>query len=192
MEAGWIVNTAGCRGRLVAEMAGLDLPVEPRSRTTFVFDCRQPIDAIVPLTITPAGVHFRREQHHYMCGAVPRTDDPVDYDDLDARHDEFEEQIWPLLARYVPQFDQVHVVAAWGGQYDYNTLDHNMIIGASAQVENFVFVNGFSGHGLQHGPAVGRGVSELITYGAYRTIDLSALGYERIANRTPMLESAVI
>jgi glycine/D-amino acid oxidase-like deaminating enzyme len=173
-------------------MAGLDLPVEPRARTSFVFDCRQPIDGVVPLTITPAGVHFRREQNHYMCGAVPSVDVAVDYDDLAIRHEEFEEQIWPVLARYVPQFDRVHVVASWGGQYDYNTLDHNLVIGASEEVGNFVFVNGFSGHGLQQGPAVGRGVSELITYGEYRTIDLTPLGYERIVKHAPILESAVI
>ncbi len=188
----WVVNTAGCRAKLVAAMAGLDLPVEPRARTSFVFDCRTPIDSIVPLTITPVGVHFRREQTHFMCGAVPDNDVVVDYDDLEVRHDEFEDKIWPVIARYVPQFDKVHVVTSWGGQYDYNTLDHNLIIGPSDQVENFVFANGFSGHGLQQGPAVGRGISEHITYGNYRTINLSPLGYGRIARGEPIHENAVI
>lgn len=192
IETDWVVNSAGCRAKLIAGMVGLDLPVEPRARTSFVFDCRTPISATVPLTITPAGVHFRREQHHYMCGAVPVNDVVVDYDDLDARADEFEELIWPVLAQYVPQFDEVQVVASWGGQYDFNTLDHNLVIGPSNDVENFVFVNGFSGHGLQQGPAVGRGVSELITCGEFRTIDLSQLGYERIMTRTPIHEGAVI
>ncbi|BAN02319.1 NAD(P)/FAD-dependent oxidoreductase [Ilumatobacter coccineus] len=190
--ADWVVNSAGCRAKLIAEMVGLELPVEPRARTSFVFDCRTPIDAIVPLTITPAGVHFRREQNHYMCGTAPDVDTAVDYDDLRARHDEFEDKIWPVLARYVPQFDQVHVVASWGGQYDYNTLDHNLVIGPGGDVENFLFVNGFSGHGLQQGPAVGRGVSEWITYGEFRAIDLRPLGYERIVSGTPIREDAVI
>ncbi len=190
--ADWVVNTAGCHASKIAAMVGLDLPVEPRARTSFVFDCRQPIDSIVPLTITPAGVHFRREQHHYMCGAVPDPDVAIDVEDLDARDDEFEELIWPVIARYVPQFDQVQVVTSWGGQYDYNTLDHNLVIGASNEVENFLFANGFSGHGLQQGPAVGRGVSELITHGEFRSIDLRPLGYERIASGTPILENAVI
>jgi len=192
VEAGWVVNTAGCRARLIAAMVGLDLPVEPRARTSFVFDCRQPIDHIVPLTITPVGVHFRREQNHYMCGAVPVDDDIVGYEDLEIRHDEWEEQIWPTIAKYVPQFDEAQVVTSWGGQYDYNTLDHNLIIGACDDVPNFVFANGFSGHGLQQGPAVGRGINELITYGEFRTIDLTPLGYERILTGTPIVESAVI
>lgn len=188
----WVVNTAGCSAKQIAAMVGLELPIEPRARTSFVFDCRQPIAENVPLTITPAGVHFRREQHHYMCGAVPDDDVTVDIDDLDPRDGEFEDLIWPVLARYVPQFDRVHVVASWGGQYDYNTLDHNLVIGPSAQVENFLFANGFSGHGLQQGPAVGRAINELITYGEYRTIELGPLGYDRIATGTPIHEHGVI
>lgn len=189
---GVVVNTAGCRAKQVAAMVGLDLPVEPRARTSFVFGCRTPIDHVVPLTVTPAGVHFRREQQHYMCGAVPSNDVAVDFDDLDIRHGEFEEQIWPVVSRYVPQFDQIGLITSWGGQYDYNTLDHNLIIGPGSDIGNFMFANGFSGHGLQQGPAVGRGLSELITYGEFRTIDLTPLGYDRIARNEPIFEAAVI
>jgi glycine/D-amino acid oxidase-like deaminating enzyme len=189
---GFAVNTAGCRAKLIAEMVGLELPVEPRARTSFVFDCRSPIDDIVPLTVTPVGVHFRREQNHFMCGGVPDRDTAVDYDDLEIRHDEFEDLIWPTVAKYVPQFDQIGVVTSWGGQYDYNTLDHNLVIGPGSEIENFIFANGFSGHGLQQGPAVGRGLSELITYGEFRTIDLSPLGYTRIERNEPIIENAVI
>ena len=189
---GHVVNTSGCHARHVAAFAGVDLPVEPRARTSFVFDCRTPIDQVVPLTVTPVGVHFRREQHHYMCGAVPTVDVAVDVDDLDARHAEFEEQIWPAVARYVPRFDQIGLVTSWGGQYDYNTLDHNLIIGAGSAVENLLFANGFSGHGLQQGPAVGRGISELIVDGGFLTLHLSPFGYGRIERNEPITEHAVI
>lgn len=187
-----VINSAGCRARRIAAMADVDLPVEPRARTSFVFDCRTPIEQNVPLTITPAGVHFRREQHHYMCGAVPIDDVEVDDDDLDVRHAEFEELIWPVVARYVPQFDEIGVVTSWGGQYDYNTLDHNLVIGASSAVSNLLFANGFSGHGLQQGPAVGRALSELVTFGEYRTLDLTPFGYDRIERNEPIVEHAVI
>ena len=186
------VNAAGCRAKQVAAMVGLDLPIEPRSRTSFVFGCRTPIEQNVPLTITPVGVHFRREQQHYMCGTVPREDVAIAPDDFDVRHDEFEEQIWPAVATYVPQFDQIGVVTSWGGQYDYNTLDHNLIIGPSNEVENLLFANGFSGHGLQQGPAVGRGLAELMIYGEFRTIDLAPLGYGRIERNEPIIEHAII
>jgi len=192
IAAGHVVNAVGPRAKMLAEMVGLDLPVEPRARTSFVFDCRTEIDHNVPLTITPEGVHFRREQHHFMTGAVPENDLAIAYDDWEIRHDEFEEQIWPTVAKYVPAFDQIHKVTAWGGQYAYNTLDHNLIIGASPDLPNFMFANGFSGHGLQQGPAVGRAVSELIIYGGFRTIDLSMLSYERIAKNEPFYENVVI
>ena len=57
---------------------------------------------------------------------------------------------------------------------------------------NFIFQNGFSGHGLQQGPAVGRAVMELITYGGYRSIDLTDMCYERIAENRPFLEQAIV
>lgn len=192
VACGYVVNAAGTRATTIARMAGLELPIEPRSRTTFVFDCRTPIEQNVPLTVTPEGVHFRRERQHYVTGGVPRDDRAVDFDDLETRHGEFEEIIWPVLATYVPQFERVGVVASWGGQYAYNTLDHNLIIGPAEPVDNFFFANGFSGHGLQQSPAVGRAVSELITYGHYRSLDLSPLGYRRIVRNEPFLESAII
>lgn len=190
--AGAIVNAAGPRAKLVAEMVGLDLPVEPRARTSFMFDCRTAIPHNVPLTIMPEGGHFRREQNHYMCGTSPDVDEAIDYDDWEIRHDEFEEKLWPMLATYVPAFDQIAKVTSWGGQYAWNTLDHNLIIGPSPELSNFVFANGFSGHGLQQAPAVGRAVNELLVYGEYRTIDMSVLSYERIARNEPFYENVVI
>jgi len=188
----FVINSAGCRAKQIAAMAGLELPVEPRARTSFVFACRTPIDHDVPLTITPNGVHFHREQQHFTSGAVPSDDVAIAPDDFDVRHDEFEDLIWPTLATYVPQFDQIGVVASWGGQYDYNTMDHNLVIGPGSRVGNFLFANGFSGHGLQQGPAVGRGLAELITYGEFRSIDLTPLGYGRIERNEPIVEHAII
>lgn len=192
ISCGHAINTAGTRARLIADMVDLPLPVEPRARTSFVFDCRTPIEHNVPLTITPEGVHFRREQQHFMTGGVPHADGAVDFDDWEIRHEEFDEQIWPTVAKYVPAFDRISKVTSWGGQYAYNTLDHNLIIGSSPDLANFIFANGFSGHGLQQGPAVGRAVSELVTYGEYRTLDLTPLGYERVLNNKPFREDVVI
>lgn len=192
VSCGHVVNSSGTRAKLTADMVGLPVPIEPRARTSFVFDCRTEIEHNVPLTVLPEGVHFRREQKHYMTGTAPILDRAVDYDDLDIRHDEFEDQIWPAVAEYVPAFDRISVVTSWGGQYAFNTLDHNLIIGSGVKVPNFYFANGFSGHGMQQSPAVGRGISELITYGEYRTLDMSALGYERVLTNTPFLENVVI
>lgn len=192
IDCGFVVNTTGTRAKQVAAMVGLPVPVEPRARTSFVFDCRTPIEHNMPLTITPEGVHFRREQHHYMTGGVPADDQTIDYDDWRAREDEFEELIWPTVAKYIPVFDRISKVTSWGGQYAYNTLDHNLIIGPASDLPNFLFANGFSGHGFQQSPAVGRGISELITYGEYRALDLSPLGYSRVEEGRAFTEDVVI
>ncbi|WP_457774686.1 NAD(P)/FAD-dependent oxidoreductase [Phycobium rhodophyticola] len=124
--------------------------------------------------------------------STPNPDPAVDWDDFDPRYGEFEEVVWPALAERSRAFEAIKVVNQWAGHYAFNTLDHNLIVGPHTEVRNFIFANGFSGHGLQQGPAAGRGVSELITYGGFRTFDLSEVGYERVAENRPFLEKAII
>lgn len=199
IAAGTVVNASGPRAALTARMAGLDVPVEPRKRTLFVFDCAKTPEGSatvnggrLPLMIDPSGVFCRPEGRFFLSGGVPAEDPTVDWDDFEPRWEEFEDQVWPMLAARSPAFEAIKVVNQWAGHYDFNALDHNLIVGRHPQVANFIFANGFSGHGLQQGPAAGRGVSELITYGAYRTLDLSEVGYERIAENRPFIEKAVI
>jgi glycine/D-amino acid oxidase-like deaminating enzyme len=199
IAAGTIVNASGPRAALTARMAGLDVPVEPRKRTLFVFDCAQTPEGSakvnggrLPLMIDPSGVFCRPEGRYFLSGAAPIEDPAVDWDDFEPRWPEFEDQVWPMLAARSSQFEAIKLINQWAGHYDFNTLDHNLIVGRHPEVTNFVFANGFSGHGLQQGPAAGRGVSELITYGHYRTLDLTEVGYERIVENRPFLEKAVI
>ncbi|MBG0510808.1 FAD-binding oxidoreductase [Agrobacterium sp. MOPV5] len=199
VKAGTIVNASGPRAALTARMAGLHIPVEPRKRTLFVFDCAKTPEGTaavnqgrLPLMIDPSGVFCRPEGRFFLSGCPPIEDPAADWDDFEPRYEEFEEIIWPALAERSAAFEAIKVVNQWAGHYDFNTLDHNLVVGRHPQVRNFIFANGFSGHGLQQGSATGRGVSELIVYGEYRTLDLTEVGFERIVENRPFLEKAVI
>ena len=192
VSCGTVVNCSGPRAALTAAMAGIDIPVEPRKRYTFIFDAETPLDRDLPLTIDPSGVHMRSEGTYYLAGCPPDDDPAVDFDDFVQDHSIWEEKVWPVLATRIPAFERIKLINSWAGHYAFNTFDQNAIVGPHSKVTNFIFVNGFSGHGFQQSPAMGRGVSELLTYGEYRTLDLSAFGYERIEKCQKFPEKAII
>ena len=192
ISCGALVNATGPRAARTAALADLELPVEPRKRFTWIFEAAEPLDQDLPLTIDPSGVHVRSDGAAYMAGCPPHVDPPVAYDDFDMDHDIFEDKVWPVLANRVPAFERIKVTSRWAGHYAYNHFDHNAVVGPHTEVGNFFFINGFSGHGMQQSPAMGRAVAELLCYGEYRTLDLSELGYERIARGEPFVETAII
>ncbi len=189
---GTVVNASGPRAVLTSRMAGIEIPVEPRKRYTFIFDAENPLDRDLPLTIDPSGVHMRTDGTYYLGGCPPDDDPAVDYDDFEQDHSIWEEKAWPAIANRIPQFEAIKLINSWAGHYAYNTFDHNAILGPHTEVENFIFVNGFSGHGFQQSPAMGRGTSEWIAYGAFRTLDLSPFSYSRIVENRPLVELAII
>jgi len=192
VTCGLVVNASGPFGGRTAALAGIHHPVVPLKHSLFVFSCRESLGQPLPLTIDPSGIHFRWDGEFYLAGAPAPEGRVTRQGDFEPDYDEFEEQIWPVIANRVPAFEAVKMVRAWAGHYDYNTLDQNAVIGPHPEVGNFYFVNGFSGHGLQQAAGAGRGVSELIVHGRFRTLDLSELGYDRIAEGRPFLEQAII
>lgn len=187
-----VVNASGPRAILTARMAGIEIPVEPRKRYSYIFDAQYPLDRDLPLTIDPTGVHVRSDGSYYLVGCPPDDDRAVDYDDFEQDFRLWEEKAWPAIARRIPQFEAIKLINSWVGHYAYNTFDQNAILGPHTEVENFFFLNGFSGHGFQQSPAMGRGTAELITYGEYRTLDLTEFHYDRIIRNETQTESAVI
>lgn len=189
---GTLVNASGPRAAATAAMANIELPVEPRKRYSFVFEAAQPLGQPLPLTIDPTGVHVRTDGGAYLAGCTPDIDPTVEFDDFAMDGHIWEEKVWPALAHRIPAFDKVRVRNSWAGHYAVNLLDHNAVVGPHPEITNFVFANGFSGHGMQQSPAVGRAVAEHITYGSYQTLNFTPLGYERIARGEPFVEGAII
>ncbi|AWO99705.1 putative FAD-dependent oxidoreductase domain-containing protein 1 [Scophthalmus maximus] len=205
VECAIVVNAAGAFSNKLAQIlgigsgpkgtfAGIPLPVEPRKRFVYVFHCPDGPGLDTPFLVDYSGVYFRREGlgGNYIAGASPEEAEEPDTNDLEVDHQFFEEKIWPPLAHRVRAFEKLKVTSAWAGFYDYNTFDQNGIIGMHPLVNNMYFATGFSGHGLQHSPAVGRAVAELILDGNFKTLDLSELGFRRILAQEPMLERNIV
>jgi len=187
-----VVNAAGPRAAELARMAGIqDLPVHPRKRFVYRFSCRDAISQ-APLTVDPSGVYFRPEGPDFLCGVSPTPNRDPDTVDLDMSEDLFNQVIWPTLAHRVPAFQAIRLRPSWAGLYAVNVKDRNAILGPHPELANFFFANGFSGHGLQHAPGVGRALSELIVSGEYRTLDLSRFHFDRLQSGALIHERNVV
>lgn len=180
LACGTVVNAAGAWSRTVGRMAGIEVPVVPRKRCIFVVDTPAKLPGGHFIHDT-SGAWIRPEGHLYLCGTTPETENDDDDFSLEVDHALFDDVIWPALAHRVPGLERLRLLRSWAGHYDYNVFDHSAIIGPHPDIPNFVMANGFSGHGMMHSPATGVGVSEWLTYGEYRTLDLSAFRFERIA-----------
>jgi glycine/D-amino acid oxidase-like deaminating enzyme len=191
IACGHAINAAGTGARALAASAGIALPVRAKKRCVFAFRSPAALPGC-PLVIDPTGLYFRPEGEGFLCGIAPPEHEDPDADDFDVPLGWFEERLWPLLARRVPGFEAARLGGAWAGHYDVNLLDHNVILGAHPQVARLWFANGFSGHGLQQAPAVGRALAELIAHGRFVTLDLSALGWGRVIEGRPLREVNVV
>ncbi|NXR38092.1 FXRD1 protein, partial [Zosterops hypoxanthus] len=196
------------------------LPIQPRKRYVFTWHCPNGPGLSCPFLVDTSGAYFRRDGFagNYLGGMSPPEVSPgvpsdhsppsllfirhlqsvlsqeeePDPSDLSVDHDYFQEQIWPRLARRVPAFESLRVGGSWAGYYDYNTFDQNGVLGPHPRLENMFLAAGFSGHGLQHAPAAGRAVAELLVKGRYETLDLRRLGWDRLVDGEPLKEQGVV
>ncbi|WP_334176411.1 FAD-binding oxidoreductase [Pseudoxanthobacter sp.] len=189
---GALVNAAGAGGPALAKAAGLEIPVHNKKRMIFTFRCAEKVDGC-PLLVDTTGVYVRPEGDGFLCGVVPPEQrDPDTCDDFEVEWDIFDDIIWPALATRIPAFERIRPGRAWAGHYDMSAYDHNAFVGRAPGYANFYLANGFSGHGLQQSPAVGRGLAEVIVHGAYQTLDLSPMNFARVARNEPILEKNVV
>jgi len=193
------INVMGRHSAEIFKMIGEDFPVRPKKRNVFVFSCSHPdtktIHKECPLVVDPSGVYFRSETSgNFIVGSsgTETSDLDANFDDFEVDYHLFDDFIWPALAHRVPAFEAIKMTHGWVGHYDYNIIDQNAIVGQHHRVKNMFYASGFSGHGLQQSPAIGRAISELILEGAYQTLDLSRFSFERFFNNQPVSEINIV
>ncbi|NXL54182.1 FXRD1 protein, partial [Podilymbus podiceps] len=196
-----VINAAGAWAGKLLEAAGLPgrlcqppLPIQPRKRYVYSWHCPDGPGLACPLLVDTTGAYFRRDgiSGNYLGGMSPPEEEEPDPGDLSVDHDFFQEEVWPRLARRVPAFESLRPRGAWAGYYDYNTFDRNGVLGPHPKLENLFLAAGFSGHGLQHAPAAGRAVAELVVKGRYESLDLQRLGWKRLVEGEPLEEDGVV
>ncbi|MCG8375229.1 MAG: FAD-binding oxidoreductase [Chlorobiales bacterium] len=190
LKSGVVVNCAGAWAAKLAATAGVELPIDPTKRQVFALDTTVKPEGPLPLTILPSGFYFRTETGDLILMGWSLEEDEVGFSFTWDR-DRFMDLMWPKLASIVPAFDQAKLVRGWAGLYAVNTLDGNAILGQWPELKGFYLANGFSGHGLQQSPAVGRYISELIL-GRSPSLDLSIFDPARILEDRPIGESGLV
>jgi FAD-dependent oxidoreductase domain-containing protein 1 len=164
IKFGTCIIAAGADSGKIGKMArigrgsgilSIPIPVEPRKRYVYAFDCDEKVinggaSLNTPLVVDPSGVYFRREglSGCYIGGRSPETilkEPPIG--NLDVDYEYFDTDVWPHLAHRVPKFEAVKVKSGWAGHYEYNTFDENGIVGPHPYYHNLYIASGFSGHG---------------------------------------------
>ncbi|NIQ38993.1 MAG: FAD-dependent oxidoreductase [Proteobacteria bacterium] len=186
-----VVDSAGPWAAEVGLMAGVELPIDPVRRMAYVFQPGVIFDYDLPLVIDVTGLYFRHETGRIIMTGKSIVDEPPGFNfTVDKAF--FNNDMWPILANRVPVFDRLKLIRGWAGLYAINRLDNNALIGAHPDLEGFYMAIGFSGHGFQQAPAIGKGMSELIRLGRYETVDLNPLSYERVLTGNLVIEQEVV
>jgi len=190
ISANAVINCAGAWCAGIARTVGVHLPVQPVKRQVFVLDTKVKPDGPLPLTVLPSGMYFRTETGGLILLGKSMSEDPVGFS-FSWDDKRFYDVLWPELAEFVPAFESLRLIRGWAGLYAMNTLDENAIIGEWPELEGLFLANGFSGHGLQQAPAVGRYISELITRQPH-VLDLSIFSPERILENRKLSETGIV
>ncbi|HLS07170.1 MAG TPA: FAD-binding oxidoreductase [Bacillota bacterium] len=184
-----IINCAGPWAPALSEKIGLPIPVIPLKRQVIQFDVEEPLKKQLPLTIDPSGVYFRHEGQSIISGYSEKIKPGIEFK---WRRSFFEETLWPALANRVKNFERAKISSGWAGIYSHNEIDQNAIVGGHPALSGYYIACGFSGHGMQQAPAVGKSLAELIMTGNYETINLHPLRFERFAENDLVIEEAIV
>jgi FAD-dependent oxidoreductase domain-containing protein 1 len=190
IEADVVINAAGAWAKEICAMAGWTVPIEPMRRYEHYFEAAEGIEPL-PYIKDVHRLAFRPEGKGYS-GGVPTLDERRGFN-FDVDHAYFQQVVWPALAARFPQFERTKEKNTMSGLYDQNEFDATPIIGPwTGEIDNFLLMAGFSGHGLMHAPGCGRAIAELILDGAYQTIDLTRFGWRRVVADQRCAEEGII
>ena len=190
LSAQHFVNAGGAWSGEIAAKFNMPLPITPMKRYEHYFTPAQPMEHL-PYVKDLARLAFRSEGQGFSGGLVDGQARRGFNFDVD--HDYWDEIVWPAVAYRFPNLEVAKCHRTWSGLYEQNELDGNPVIGAwNNKLSNLYTAAGFSGHGMMHAPAAGRGIAELINYGEFKTIDLTNLGYERIEKNQPYAEQGIL
>ena len=188
-ECDWLVNAAGPWAGQVGDLLGVDVPVSPVRRQFFTTEPMSWVREDMPLTIDwGTGAYMHLHSGGMLIGDSDPNEPPGFSQTPDLDHLAL---VWEHAAWRLPQVEEASMKAAHAGLYEVSP-DHNAILGPVPEVPRFVLANGFSGHGMQHAPAVGRAISEVIVDGESRTLDISAFSLARFAGGAVAPEENVI
>lgn len=185
-----VVNAAGPWAGILAATAGVDLPLEPVPRNVVVTGPFTGVPDRRTLVIdAETTFYFHREGTGVLMG----MGSPVQRPSFDTRVDQefLENELLPTAVRVFPPLERAGIARTWCGLYEM-TPDRHAIIGPVPSVEGLFLANGFSGHGFQHAPLVGKLLAEMIVQGKASTVDVSSLGLERFAGGNLVREAHVV
>ena len=190
IDAAVVVNAAGPWAAPLARTVGIELPVEPVPRNVVVTSAFPGVPDRRTLVIDAAtSFYFHREGPGVLMG----MGDPAERPSLDVTPDTafIEGPLLETAVRVFPPIERAGIARTWAGLYEM-TPDRHPIIGPAPGVDGLLLANGFSGHGFQHAPIVGKLIAELVVVGRATTVDVSSLGAERFAAGDVVVEGHVV
>lgn len=186
-----VVIATGPWSAEVGKLAGIDLPIKPLRRMVYAVKPQKKFNPNYPKIFNGPGVSITPETDGTLILTKRKDDDKYGFD-FSVDYDFFNNVIWPEAAERIPVLDTLKLIRAWSGLYDVCLHDANDILGTHPEVRGLYLAVGFSGHGMQQSPAVGKGLSELIRLGRYETLDLTPFRFERFEENDLIEEEGIV
>jgi sarcosine oxidase subunit beta len=190
IDAPVVVNAAGAWAGLLAATVDIELPLEPIPRHVLVTGAFPGVPERRTLVIDAASTFYVHREGAGVLMGMGSPDERASFD-LTPNETFVSEQLLPTALRVFPPLEAASIEHSWVGLYEM-TPDRHPILGPAPGVEGIFLANGFSGHGFQHAPVIGKLLAEMIVDGEATTVDVSSLGLERFERGELVREGHVV